>query len=132
VGLDSKLFGGHSLRAGFVCLHEKGVKPHEMPAHHNLEAYFDAYIKAAGLADAGKPPVFRWAFGCTGLLTKWPMHRVDAWHMIQRRGNAAGLRTRIGCHSFRAAGITAYLDNGGTLENAQLMSAHEGPRTAKL
>jgi integrase len=45
---------------------------------------------------------------------------------------ALGLGTRIGCHTFRATGITAYLDNGGTLENAQLMAAHESPRTTKL
>ena len=29
-------------------------------------------------------------------------------------------------------GITAYLDNGGSLENAQAMAAHESPRTTKL
>jgi site-specific recombinase XerC len=32
----------------WVRLHEKGGKRHEMPAHHNLEAYIDAYIEAAG------------------------------------------------------------------------------------
>jgi site-specific recombinase XerD len=116
----------------WVRLHEKGGKRHEMPAHHNLEAYLDAYIKAAGIGDAEKAPLFRSAAGRTGLLSDRPMHRVDAWNMIQRRGDAAGLKTRIGCHSFRATGITAYLDNGGTLENAQLMAAHESPRTTKL
>jgi integrase len=40
--------------------------------------------------------------------------------------------TIIGCHTFRATGITAYLNNGGALENAQLMAAHESPRTTKL
>jgi integrase len=35
-------------------------------------------------------------------------------------------------HTFRATGITAYLDNGGSLENAQAMAAHESPRTTKL
>jgi len=40
--------------------------------------------------------------------------------------------TRIGCHTFRATGITAYLENGGTLEKAQMMAAHESPRTTKL
>jgi site-specific recombinase XerD len=60
------------------------------------------------------------------------MNRVDAWNMIQRRAAAASLENRISCHSFRATGITAYLDNGGTLENAQLMAAHESPRTTKL
>ena len=38
----------------------------------------------------------------------------------------------VGNHLFRATGITAYLKNGGTLENAQAMAAHESPRTTKL
>ena len=60
------------------------------------------------------------------------MHRVDAWRMIQRRAADLGTRVRIGCHTFRATGITAYLEAGGTLENAQAMAAHESPRTTKL
>jgi hypothetical protein len=46
-----------------VRLHEKGGKRHEMPAHHTLEAYLDAYIEAAGIRDAGKTPLFRSAIG---------------------------------------------------------------------
>jgi integrase/recombinase XerD len=60
------------------------------------------------------------------------MHRVDAYRMIRRRALDAGLDAEICCHTFRATGITAYLDNGGTLENAQAMAAHESPRTTKL
>lgn len=30
-------------------LHEKGGKHHETPAHHNAEAYLDAYLQAAGI-----------------------------------------------------------------------------------
>jgi site-specific recombinase XerD len=41
----------------WVRLHEKGGKRHEMPAHHNLEAYLDAYIKAAGIGDETPAPV---------------------------------------------------------------------------
>jgi hypothetical protein len=55
-----------------------------------------------------------------------------AWRMIQRRAAELGTRARIGCHTFRATGITAYLEAGGTLENAQAMAAHESPRTTKL
>jgi site-specific recombinase XerD len=40
----------------WVRLHEKGGKRHEMPAHHNLEAYLDTYIEAAGIGDGGKAP----------------------------------------------------------------------------
>jgi len=114
----------------WVRLHEKGGKRHEMPAHHNLEAYLDAYIKAVG--DDGKAPLFRSAVRRTGVLTETPMHRVDAWRMVQRRAADLGTRVRIGCHTFRATGITAYLEAGGTLENAQAMAAHESPRTTKL
>ena len=116
----------------WVRLHEKGGKLHEMPAHHNLEAYLDAYIGAAGIGDTNKSPLFRSAIGRTDVLTDDAMNRVDAYRMIQRRAAALGLDVRVGCHTFRATGITAYLDNGGTLENAQLMAAHESPRTTKL
>ena len=116
----------------WVRLHEKGGKRHEMPAHHNLEAYLDAYIEAAGIRDGGKSPLFRSAVGRTGTLTATAMNRVDAWRMVQRRAAELGTRARIGCHTFRATGITAYLEAGGTLENAQAMAAHESPRTTKL
>jgi integrase len=60
------------------------------------------------------------------------MNRIDAYRMVRRRTTALGMKVRVGCHTFRATGITVYLDNGGTLENAQLMAAHESPRTTKL
>ena len=99
---------------------------------HNLEAYLDAYIEAAKIRDAGKAPLFRSAVGRTGVLTETPMSRVDPWRMVQRRAADLGTRVRIGCRTFRATGITAYLEAGGTLENAQAMAAHESPRTTKL
>jgi site-specific recombinase XerC len=40
----------------WVRLHEKGGKRHEMPAHHNLEAFLEAYIKATGIGEEGKSP----------------------------------------------------------------------------
>jgi site-specific recombinase XerD len=116
----------------WVRLHEKGGKVHEIPAHHNLEAYLDAYIHAAGIAEAKKSPLFRSARGRTGTLVETAMDRVDVFRMIRRRAKAAGLQADACCHMFRATGITAYLDNGGSLENAQMMAAHESPRTTKL
>ena len=46
-------------------LREKNGKVNEMPCHHKLEAYLDAYIKAAGIADDRKGPLFRAAIGRT-------------------------------------------------------------------
>ena len=114
----------------WIRLHEKGGKRHEMPAHHTLEAYLDAYIEATG--SAGRLPLFRALPGHVEQVSERPLTRIDAWRMVQRRTTPLGLRVKIGCHSFRATGITAYLEAGGTLENAQLMAAHESPRTTKL
>jgi integrase/recombinase XerD len=113
-------------------LHEKGGKFHEVPVHHNAEAYLDAYIRAAGIAEDKKGPLFRSAARRTGKFTTNALGRWDALRVIKRRGQRAGFSPRICCHTFRATGITAYLENGGTIENAQAIAAHESPRTTKL
>ena len=116
----------------WVRLNEKGGKRHEMPAHETLKANLKAYIDAAGLRDGGEAPLFRTAAGCSGTLTDKPIGPVGVWRMIQRRAAFVGINARIGCHTFRATGIRAYLEAGGTLENARAMAAHVSPRTTKL
>lgn len=61
-----------------------------------------------------------------------PLPQANQYVMLQRRAKAAGLRTKISVHSFRATGITAYLRNGGKLEIAQHMAGHESARTTGL
>lgn len=117
-------------RRSWVRLHEKGGKEHELPCHHNLERYLDEYIAAAGIAGDPDGPLFRTTGRKTGVQQE--MWQQDAYRMIQRRSAAIGLKTRIGNHTFRATGITAYLKNAGTLEHAQTMANHSSPRTTKL
>jgi site-specific recombinase XerD len=119
-------------RRFWVRLHEKGSKRHEMPCHHNLDAYLSAYIDAAGIGSDRKGPLFRTAVGKTEVLTAKPMAQADVYRMIKRRAENAGIETEICCHSFRATGITTYLQNGGKLEVAQQMAAHESARTTGL
>jgi site-specific recombinase XerD len=116
-----------------ILLHEKGGKQHIMPCHHALAEALRAYIDAAGITDDRKGWLFRTSprHNAT-MLTEQPMAQADAWRMIRRRAAAAGIKASIGNHSFRATGITAYLGNGGVLEHAQSMAAHESPRTTKL
>ncbi len=116
----------------WVRLHEKGGKRHEMPAHHNLERYLDAYIAAAGISDDKKGYLFRSTLGRTRQLTNRSLAQQDVHRMIRRRAKEAEIETAIGCHTFRATGITTYLQNGGTLEKAQFMAAHESSRTTEL
>jgi len=115
----------------WIRLHEKGGKRHEVPAHHNAEAYLDAYIGAAGIRDQKKGPLFR-SVNKHRKLSLNPMTRIDVFRMIKRRAQAAALPESTCCHTFRATGITAYLENGGAIENAQAIAAHESPRTTKL
>ena len=103
-----------------------------MPCNHNLEAYLDAYISAAGLAGDFKGYLFRTVRGRGQALMTNPLAQADVYRMIRRRAFAAGIKTRIGNHTFRATGITQYLRNGGRRELAQQMAAHESPRTTAL
>ncbi len=114
-------------------LHEKGGKHHTMPCHHALAEALHAYIAAAGIAEDRKGWLFRTSRGHDATaLSEQPMNQSDAWRMIRRRAVAVGIHAPIGNHTFRATGITAYLANGGALEHAQEMAAHESPRTTKL
>jgi len=117
----------------WVRLHEKGGKAHAMPCHHNLETYLTAYIEGARLNIDPKGPLFRTMGRGKGRpLTRTPLPQANAYQMIRRRAPAAGIATRLGNHSFRATGITAYLKNGGTLEKAAQMANHASTRTTQL
>jgi site-specific recombinase XerD len=105
-------------RRAWFRLHEKGGKRHKVPAHHNAEKYVDAYLDAAGIAEEKKTPLFR-SIDTHRKLTDRPMDRNDALRMIKRRARAAGLSEDICCHTFRATGITAYLEGGGTIDVGQ-------------
>lgn len=112
-------------------LREKGGKQHEVPAHHQAEQALDAYLEAAGIATDRRGPLFR-TIGADGRLTSRPLSRVDVLRMVKRRARAAGLGPEVCCHTFRATGITTYLENGGSIERAQQIAAHASPRTTKL
>jgi integrase len=100
-------------------------------AHHHAEACVDAYLEAAAIARDRKAPLFR-SLNRRLQLTNRRMHRTEALLMIKRRARQAGLPEDICCHTFRATGITNFLQNGGTIERAQKIAAHESPRTTKL
>ncbi len=116
----------------WIRLHEKGGKFHEVPVHHTAEDYLDKYIETAGIVEEKSKPLFRTTRGRSRELTARAMSRFDAYKMIQRRAEDAGISSEIACHTFRATGITEYLRNGGTIEHAQAIAAHESPRTTKL
>src|SRR6202049_359949 len=112
-------------------LREKNGKVNEMPCHHKLEQYLDAYIKAAGIEDDRKGPLFRAAVGKTKKLGQGAISRTDVWYMVRRRAADAGIETAIGCHTFRATGITDYLTNGGGGEDGARKGGHPNTKTPR-
>lgn len=116
----------------WVRLREKGGKQHAMPCHHRLEEYLHAYLGQSGIEDDPKGSLFRTIARGTGQLSANALPQANAHAMVRRRALAAGLKTPIGNHTFRATGITAYLKNGGTLENAAAMANHASTRTTQL
>ena len=115
----------------WVRLREKGGKRHQIPCHHNLEAYL-YYIERCGLAADPTGPLFPTINRSTRKLSITPLPQANAYQMVRRRAAAAGIATKIGNHTFRATGITTYLQNGGTLEKAAVMANHASIRTTQL
>ncbi|HWU61527.1 MAG TPA: tyrosine-type recombinase/integrase [Ensifer sp.] len=116
----------------WVRLNEKRGKVHELPVHHKLLDHLDAYLTVAGHRDDPQAPLFKSGKGRTGELGELRLSRHDAYSMVRRRAIAAGVKAKIGNHSFRGTGITTFLENEGTLELAQEMANHSSPRTTKL
>jgi integrase len=93
----------------------------------------DKSFGAPRIAGDPKGPLFRTIGRTKGRpLTRTPLQQGEAYEMITRRRNAAGIATKLCNHSFRATGITAYLKNGGTLEKAAQMANHASTRTTQL
>src|SRR5689334_25028908 len=114
------------------CLTSCCNQPKQALLRRPLESALHAYLDGTGLASDPQGPLFRTIGRGTGQLTRTPLPQANAYAMIQRRAQAAGIRTRIGNHTFRATGITAYLKNGGTLEKAAMIANHASTRTTQL
>ena len=115
----------------FFRLHEKGGKIHQVPAHHNAVIYVGEYLDAAGLWNQFNAPLFQ-AAGPNKQLTGHPLSANKILEMVKRRARSAGLPPTTCCHTFRATGITNYLSNGGDVENARQIAAHQSSQTTRL
>src|ERR1700757_241679 len=111
---------------------EKGGKEKEIPVHHRLEEILDEYLKVSKLGDNPTGPMFPTTLGKSRELGKRPMTRIDGANLLKRQLKDANIVGGYSPHSFRATGITNYLEKGGTLEVAQRIAGHADSRTTKL
>lgn len=113
----------------WIRFREKGAKEHAVPVHHRAEEYLDAYLEHAGIIGL-RGPLFR-VVDRQGQATVRALTRRLAWEMVKRRARAAGLPGDTTNHTFRATGITVYLENGGTIENARNIAGHASIKTTQ-
>ena len=88
---------------GWLRLHEKGGKRHDVPAHHRAGEALDDYLAAAEL-DAAKAALFQSVDPAGRRLTGRALSRRLVLAMIKRRAAAANLPPSTCCHTFRATG----------------------------
>jgi integrase/recombinase XerD len=91
-----------------------------MPVHRLLEQILNEYVAAAGLQSG--QPLSQSVNSIAAAVTGRALNRHNAWAAIRKRAKAAGFLPPVGCHTWRATGITIYLENDGRLEHAQQMA----------
>ena len=84
---------------GWLRLHEKGGKRHDVQAHHRAAEALEDYLEAAGL-DEAKAALFNQSVDPAGRrLTGWALSWRLVLAMIKRREAAADLRPSTCCHT---------------------------------
>jgi integrase/recombinase XerD len=114
-----------------IRLQQKSTNQNKLKTKNNLDQYLEEWLAVSGLGTEPEAPLFP-TLRHGRLTDRTPLPQANVHMMIQRRARTAGLRTKISAHSFRATGITTYLQNGGKLEIAQQMAGHESARTTGL
>ncbi len=88
LGMRRQDYFGQGSR-GWLRLHEKGGKGHDVPAHHRAAAALDAYIEAAELEEP-RTPLFQSVDPAGRRLTGRALERQVVLAMIKRRSAAVG------------------------------------------
>lgn len=116
----------------WIRLSEKGGRTHALPCHHKLELWLDEYRALADINRFKEGFVFRTIDRKTKRLSETPLSQSNAYIMVRKRAKEAGIKTEICNHTFRATGITAFLENNGTLERAAKIANHASTKTTQL
>lgn len=123
----------HDGKRSYFNLLEKGSRINRVPAHHTAQQFVDEYIAYAGIENDKHLPLFRALERSSQMtLSERPVSDKRAWAMVKRRCAKAGLSSRITNHSFRGTGITTFMLNGGSLENAAKIAGHVSTSTTQL
>ena len=108
---------------------EKGSKEHSLPISGAPRAFLEQYISVCGLTDKSAP-LFQSA-NRNARLTGKRYDRGNSRRMIAARAKALGIADNTKNHTFRATGITHFLENGGRIDDAQDIANHADSSTTR-
>lgn len=112
-------------------LKAKGGRHSRKLLHHEAAECLLEYLDAGEINDPNAP-IFQ-SFGGKGRrLSGKVLSRQSTWTMTRQRALDAGLPPDICTHTFRASGITAFMENGGMLDTVRRMADHADARTTQL
>ena len=111
---------------------EKRGKEHEVPVHSKAKEAVDLWLERSHLASKPSAPLFP-SFGKDRETLNWRrLDRRSVLKLVEKRAKASGIQKRVCCHSFRATGVTEYMNSGGTIEIAQRIAEHTSPATTRI
>ncbi len=109
---------------------EKRGREHELPVHSKAREALDLWLEACGPCLNAEAPLFP-AFA-KGRLSSRHLNRRSVLKLVEKQANATGILKKVCCHSFRATGITEYMNRGGTIDVAQRIAGHQSSTTTKI
>lgn len=112
-------------------LYEKGGKVLQVPLHPTAKDAIERYVNAAGIKKEKRTKLFRTLRGNRKSLSSNGLQRTEVYLMIKRRVKLLDLPD-IACHSLRATGITHFLDQGGSIFDAQKLAGHKSVKTTEI
>ena len=111
---------------------EKRGKEHEVPVHSKDKEAFDLWLERSYLASNPSAPLFP-SFGKNReTIELRRLDRRSVLKLVEKRARTSGILKRVCCHSFRATGVTEYMNSGGTIEIAQRIAGHTSPSTTRI
>jgi integrase/recombinase XerD len=111
---------------------EKRGKEHEVPVHSNAKEAVDLWLERSYLASNPSAPLFP-SFGKNReTIELRRLDRRSVLKLVEKRAKTSGILKRVCCHSFRATGVTEYMNSGGTIEIAQRIAGHTSPSTTRI
>jgi integrase/recombinase XerD len=111
---------------------EKRGKEHDVPVHSKAKEAVDLWLERSCLVSNPSAPLFP-SFGKNReTIESRRLDRRSVLKLVEKRARRSGILKRVCCHSFRATGVTEYMNSGGTIEIAQRIAGHTSPATTRI